>query len=307
MDRSAIDYLLFLEKNDSFFYKNFKDFIVFASEVNKNLQDEEYIDLKNAKDNDYKVLLKDKRTSINIVKNFFYKVSPSIIKQIDYDVANENILFLPKNQFKDIKSRINVLDKSYKIEISESNKIEESFLLVREYTHLFVGNILEFTDIEEGLKKIYLESITSLCEFALAKHLSFNMTLAADSRMYIFKKIYDSIYKMNDSYLTLSYLGYLLEGKTHEDIVKYLGDEKIVNYLNKIVIEKKPCNDYINTLSVVMALKLTNNTDNIYNLLNKFYIKAAEKDVEYLKTNLIVNLDQKEAVNEITHYIRNNK
>jgi len=31
MDRSAIDYLLFLEKNDSFFYKNFKDFIVFAT------------------------------------------------------------------------------------------------------------------------------------------------------------------------------------------------------------------------------------------------------------------------------------
>ena len=43
MDRSAIDYLNYLENSDPFFYKNFKDFIIYASGLNRHLLDEEYM------------------------------------------------------------------------------------------------------------------------------------------------------------------------------------------------------------------------------------------------------------------------
>lgn len=307
MDRSAIDYLNFLESNDSFFYKNFQDFIVYASGLNKNLKDEEYNDLKEAKNASYKVSLKDKKTSINIIKNFFYKISPNIIKQIDFDVENNNIVFLPKEEMGNVNSRIIVDGDNYKIEISDTSKIEESYLLVREYAHLFAGNILDGEGVERGLKKVYVEVLTSLTEFALAKHLSTNKALANDSRIYIYRKLYNSIYNMNDSYMTLMYLGYLLEGKSHEEIIKYLGGEDVVSKLDNIVKSKKPCNDYINTLGTMIALREANNTDNIFDKTNTYYIKSTSLDINYFIDNLKVNLDQKEAVEEITYYIRNSK
>lgn len=307
MNRDAIDYLTYLESSDPFFYKNFKDFIIYASGLNKNLKDEEYNDLKESKEADYKISLKDKKTSVNIIKNFFYKISPSIIKQIDYDVTNGNILFLSKEKMGDVSSRIIVRDNNYKIEILDSNKIEESFLLAREYSQLFVGNLLDIDDYDRGLKRVYVEVIASLTEFALAKHLSFNTTLCKDSRNYINKKIYDSIYKMNDSYSTLTYLSYLLEEKSREEIVKLLGDEKTVDRLDKIVKNKKPCNDYINTLGTMIALKEANNCDNIYDMVNTYYIKATCNDFPFLEENIKVSLDQMETVDEITYYIRNNK
>lgn len=307
MDRSAIDYLNFLESSDSFFYKNFNDFIVYASGLNKNLKDEDYKDLKDAKNSNYKITLKDKKTSINIVKNFFYKISPNIIKQIDFDIENGNIRFLSKEEMGDVHSRIIVDGDNYKIDICSTSKIDESYLLVREYAHLFAGNILDGEGVEKGLKKVYVEVLTSLTEFALAKHLSTNKALANDSRIYIFRKLYDSIYNMNDSYMTLMYLGYLLEGKEHEEIIKYLGGEEVVAKLDNIIKEKKPCNDYINTLGTMIALKEANNTADIYGKTNTYYIKSTSLDIGYFVNSLKISLDQKESVEEITYYIRNNK
>ena len=71
MNKKAIEYLDYLENSDPFFYENFKDFIAYANGLNKYLRDEEYDDLKEATEIDYKIALKDKKTSINIIKNFF--------------------------------------------------------------------------------------------------------------------------------------------------------------------------------------------------------------------------------------------
>ena len=307
MDRSAIEYLNYLENSDPFFYKNFNDFIVYASSLNKNLKDNEYKQLKESKDSDYKITLKDKKTTINIIKNFFYKISPNIIKQIDYDVANNNIVFLNRDQMGNSSSRITLSGDNYKIEILESSKIEESYLLVREYAHLFAGNLLDAEGYDRGLKKVYVEAITSLTEFALAKHLSTNKALKNDSINYINKKIYDSIYNMNDSYLTLTYLGYLLEGRGHDEIVRLLGSEEIVDKLDAIVRGKKPCNDYICTLGTMMAIKEADRTTNIFERINTFYIKAVSQDFKYFNDNMILDLDQKNAVNDIGIYLASNK
>lgn len=307
MDRSAIDYLNFLEDSDPYFYKNFKDFIIYASSLNKGLKDEEYNDLKNAKESNYKVSLKDKKTTINIIKNFFYKISPNIIRQIDFDVMNNNIVFLSKEEMGNYKSRITMQDGNYKIEIVNSSKIEECYLLVREYAHLFGGNILDAKNIDKGLRKVYVEIITSLTEFALAKHLENNNSLKNDSFNYIKRKLYDSIYNMNDSYMTLIYLGYLLEGKSKDEILKLIGNEEVIDKLEKIVSYKMPCNDYIDTLGTMFALKLANNTDNIFEKVNTFYIKASTIDINYFINNIKIELDYNDAVNEITYFIRKNK
>lgn len=307
MDRSAIDYLNYLEDSDPYFYHNFKEFIVYASGLNKGLKDEEYDDLKNSKESDYNVTLRDKRTTVNIVKNFFYKISPNIIRQIDFDMQNNNIVFLPKEQMGKVLSRITLKDGNYKIEVVDSSKIEESYLLVREYARLFSGNILDATEIDKGLRKVYLEVIISLTEFALAKHLATNKSLMNDSRNYINKKLYDSIYNMNDSYMTLIYLGYLLEGKTNEEIVRLLGKQEIVDKLSYIIKNKKPCNDYIYTLGTMFALRIANNCDNIYDVVNIFYIKASSMHYQYFLSNISLELNQNESVEEITYYIRNNK
>lgn len=305
MDRSAIEYLNYLENSDPFFYKNFKDFIVYASSLNKNLKDEEYNKLKESKNIDYKTTLKDKKTTINIIKNFFYKISPNIIKQIDFDVANNNIVFLNRDQMGNSSSRITLSGDNYKIEILESSKIEESYLLVREYARLFAGNLLDAEGYDKSLKKVFVETITSLTEFALAKHLSTNKALCKDSINYINRKIYDSIYNMNDSYLTLTYLGYLLEGMGHDEIVRLFGSEDIVDRLDKIVRNKRPCNDYIFTLGTMIALKEVNRVENIFEKINTYYIKAVSLDIKYFDENLYVDLDQNNTVNEISTYLKN--
>lgn len=307
MNRDAIEYLKYIEDTDSFFYKNFQDYIVFANDINRKLKDEEYNDLKNATKSQYKIKLKDKRTSVNIIKNFFFKISPTIIKQIDYDVSNDNIIFKSKEEMDGSFSETIVNGDNYHIEIADSGKIEECFLLTREYAHLFVGNLMKAIGVEKGLKKVYTEAITSLTELALAKHLSTNPTLSNDSRIYIYKKIYNSIYDMNDSYLTLMYLGYLFENKSHSEMVKLLGSEEILDRLEKSVKEKKSLNDYIHNLGMMIAIKQANNTDDIYALVNTYYIKATSEDMNYIKNNLKIDLDSNQAVEEITHYIRNSK
>lgn len=302
MDRSAIDYLKYLESEDEYFYKNFKDFISYASGVNKNLKDEEYIQLKKAKDSNLKVTLKDKKTTINIVKNFFYKISPSIIRQIDFDVINGNIIFKQPEEMKGLSSRLYMENGNYKIEIASTNNIDESFALVREYANVYTGNLMNIEGIETGKKKVYIEVIASLTEFALAKHFSLNNALKNDSRTYILKKIYNSIYKMNDSYLTLTYLGLLLQNKSKEEIIRELGDEKIVSYLDKIIKNKKPCSDYINTLGTLTALKAANNTENIFVVVNDFFVKATTVGINYFRMPILLN--ENEAVNEIAYYIK---
>ena len=307
MDRSAIDYLNYLENSDPFFYKNFKDFIIYASGLNKHLLDEEYMVLKESKKNDYKISLKDKQTTINIIKNFFYKISPNIIKQIDFDVNNKNIEFLPIFEFSNTYSRMIMSGGNYKIQIADTFKIDESFRLVREYAHLFAGNLLDAEGVDRGLKKVYVEVITSLTEFALAKHLSNNNVLKNDSNNYINRKLYDAIYNMNDSYMTLIYLGYLLENKSHEEILDNLGSQEVINKLDNIIRSKKPCNDYVNTLGTTIALRIANSCDDLFDLVNTYYIKAASLDINYFVENVSIELDQEKAVNEITYYIRNNK
>lgn len=307
MDRSAIDYLNYLENSDPFFYKNFKDFIIYASGLNKHLLDEEYMVLKESKKNDYKISLKDKQTTINIIKNFFYKISPNIIKQIDFDVNNKNIEFLPIFEFSNTYSRMIMSGGNYKIQIADTSKIDESFHLVREYAHLFAGNLLDAEGVDRGLKKVYVEVITSLTEFALAKHLSNNNALKNDSNNYINRKLYDAIYNMNDSYMTLIYLGYLLENKSHEEILDNLGSQEVINKLDNIIRSKKPCNDYVNTLGTTIALRIANSCDDLFDLVNTYYIKAASLDINYFVENVSIELDQEKAVNEITYYIRNNK
>ncbi len=306
MDRSAIEYLNYIENSDPFFYKNFQNFIVYASSVNKNLKDSEYKLLKDSKDSNYIVTLKDKKTTINIVKNFFYKISPNIIKQIDQDIQNNNIVFLNKDQMGKSNSRIVVSGNNYKIEILDSSKIEESFYLAREYAHLFAGNLLDVEEYDRGLKKVFIEVIISMTEFALAKHLSTNKALVTDSKNYINKKIYDSIYNMNDSYMTLMYLGYLLEGKSHSEILKLFTSEDVIDKLDNNIRAKKPCNDYINTLGTLIALEKTNEIDDIFEVINTYYINATSKDIEYFKDNFKINLDNKKTVEEITKYLTNN-
>ncbi len=303
MDRSAIDYLNYLENSDPFFYKNFKDFIVYASGLNKNLNDDDYYKLRDAKDGKYRVTLKDKKTAINIVKNFFYKISPNIIRQIDYDISAGKIVFLNKDQMGNQSSRIVYDRDNYRIEILESCKIEESYLLAREYARLFVSNISEVNGYDSGLKSVYIEVIISLTEFALAKHLSNNKVLYEDSNVYIRKKIYDSIYKMNDSYMTLIYLGYLLEGKEHDEISKVLGNADVVDKLNNIIRNKLPCADYINTLGTMLALKLVNKTSNIFELVNIYFVKATSRDFAFFVNSLPVLLNQNDSVNDIIQYL----
>ena len=83
MDRSAIEYLNYLENSDPFFYKNFKDFIVYASSLNKNLQDNEYKQLKDSKDSEfkiydsYKIRDKESRNEIIEVLMHYEKENPS--------------------------------------------------------------------------------------------------------------------------------------------------------------------------------------------------------------------------------------
>ena len=307
MNKKAIEYLDFLEENDSFFYENFKDFIAYANGMNKYLRDEEYADLKEATENDLKIALKDKKTTINIIKNFFYKVSPNIIKQIDYDVENENIVFLPKEEMGDVNSRVTVDGDNYKIEILETNKLDAAFLLVREYAYLFSSDLLTVDGYEDGLKKTYVEMVMSLTEFALAKHLSTNPSLRRDSVNYIFKKLYGTIYDVNESYLTLMYLGFLLENKTEEEIAKALGDSEMVAHLDQIISEKKPCNTYIDTLGTMMALKAINNNEDAFDLVNNTYITATEGAMDNLMAQFPIDLDEQAGVEEITKYIRNSK
>lgn len=307
MNKDAINYLKYIEDTDSFFYRNFQDYIVFANDINRKLKDEEYHDLKAATKATYKIKLKDKKTSVNIIKNFFFKISPAIIKQIDFDLNNGSIVFKSKEEMGDALSRIVVSGENYTIEILDSSKIDECFLLAREYGRLFVGNIMRSTKMEEGLKKVYTEAIVSLTEFALAKHLSTNQTLKSDSRNYIFSKIYHSIYNMNDSYLTLMYLGYLFENKSREQIIKLLGNEATLNRLDKIVKEKKLCEDYVNNLGTSIAIKQANNTDDIYSLVASYYIKSTANDFDFMKDLLVINLNSNEAVQEIEHYVRNSK
>lgn len=306
MDRTAIEYLNYLENSDPFFFNNFNDFIVYASALNKNLGDEDYSLLKEGKDSNYIVSLKDKRTTINIIKNFFYKISPNIIKQIDIDNSLGNIHFVSRDSINS-DSKISLDGNNYIIEIADSSKIDESYYLVREYAHLFVSSLLDAEAGDRGLKKVYIEMIISLTEFALAKHLSTNNALVKDSNNYIFKKLFDSIFKMNDSYLTLMYLGYLLENKSHDEIVRIIGSEEKVEELDNNIRSKKPCNDYIITLGTMLALKLANNTDNLFDLVNMCYIKAASKDLNYFTTNMPIVLDDNETVRELSSYIEKNK
>lgn len=307
MNKDAINYLKYIEDTDTFFYRNFQDYIVFANNINRKLKDEEYNDLKAATKATYKIKLKDKKTSVNIIKNFFFKVSPAIIKQIDFDLSNGSIVFKSKEEMGDSLSRIVVSGENYTIEILDSNKIEECFLLAREYGRLFVGNIMRSTKMEEGLKKVYMEAIISLTEFALAKHLSTNEALKNDSRNYIFSKIYHSIYNMNDSYLTLMYLGYLFENKSRNQIIKLLGNEETLNRLDRIIKEKRPCEDYVNNLGTMIAIKQANDTDDIYSLVGTYYIKSTANDFTFMKDLLVINLNSDEAVQEIEHYVRNSK
>ncbi|MBQ8132541.1 MAG: hypothetical protein IJ193_08630 [Bacilli bacterium] len=307
MNKKAIEYLDYLENSDPFFYENFKDFIAYANGLNKYLRDEEYDDLKEATEIDYKIALKDKKTSINIIKNFFYKISPNIIKQIDYDVENGNIVFLSKEEMGDVNSRVSVDGDNYRIEILESNKLDEVFLLVREYAYLFSGELLNLEGYEEGLKKVYVEMIMSLTEFALAKHLSTNNSLRRDSINYIYKKLYGTIYDMNESYLTLMYLGFLLEDKAEDEIKATLGDAEMVSHLDDIITNKKPCNSYIDTLGTMIALKAVNNNDDVFDLVNNLYITVSDGTLEDIQNEFPINLNEQEGVEEITYYIRNSK
>ena len=172
---------------------------------------------------------------------------------------------------------------------------------------MFSGNLLDAEGTDRGLKKVFVETIVSLTEFAFSKHLSTNKSLCNDSRIYMNRKLYDSIYNMNDSYMTLVYLGYLLEGKAQEEMVQLLGSEDILNRLDDIIRNKKPCNDYINTLGTMFALRIANNSEDIFDVVNTLYIKASSLDLNYFMENVSIVLDQVEAVNEITYYIRNNK
>ncbi len=307
MNKKAIEYLDFLEVSDSFFYENFKDFIAYANGMNKYLRDEEYAELKEATETDLKIALKDKKTTINIIKNFFYKISPNIIKQIDYDVENENIVFLPKEEMGDVNSRVTVDGDNYRIEILETNKLDAAFLLVREYAYLFAGDLLDAKGFEDGLKKTYVEMVMSLTEFALAKHLSANPSLRRDSINYIYKKLYGTIYDVNETYLTLMYLGFLLEDKSEEEIKATLGDDEMVNHLDKIITEKKPCNTYIDTLGTMMALKAINDNEDAFDLVNNVYVEASDGLLNEIIAQFPLDLNEQAGVEEITKYIRNSK
>lgn len=306
MKNSAYEYLEFLEKEESYFYKNFKEFITYANGLNKNLEDSEYNELKDAVDREYKVSLKNRNTCINIIKNFFYKVSPNIIKQIDYDIDKNNIVFMNADEINEA-SRISVVGDSYKIEILETTKLDEVFALVREYAHLFSGSILDVSGYEKEYKSIYEEAITSLVEFALARHLMLNRTLRSDALTYIYRKIYNSIYNMNDSYLLLMYLGLLMEDRSDDEIVKALGSKEMVEKLDNIIKSKSPCTDYISNIGTMLAIKCANNTSNIFDEVNNAFIKATDMDLKYFEDILPFELNERVSAEEITYYIRNTK
>ena len=86
-----------------------------------------------------------------------------------------------------------------------------------------------------------------------------------------------------------------------------LTNEEIVDKLDAIVRGKKPCNDYIFTLGTMMAIKEADRTTNIFERINTFYIKAVSQDFKYFNDNMILDLDQKNAVNDIGIYLASNK
>ena len=56
-----------------------------------------------------------------------------------------------------------------------------------------------------------------------------------------------------------------------------------------------------------MAIKEAIRTTNIFERINTFYIKAVSKDFKYFSDNMILDLDQINAVNDISIYLSSNK
>ena len=103
------------------------------------------------------------------------------------------------------------------------------------------------------------------------------------------------------------YLGFLLEGKSEEEIISSLGDAEMVAHLDEIISTQKPCNTYIDTVGTMMALKITNNQDNIFDLVNHIYIMCSNNSIDELIDQYPIDLEEKEDTDEITYYIRNSK